>query len=438
MPLVAGELRAEPDDAELAAVGAHGLGRGHCALAAALRRGRQAVGIQVQAALLQPVGRPDLIADPAPGNVRDGRTGPARVHDVGAKGRILVDAGIDALEVAVPPAQRLLQKTDARLGHGEMRVLVRPGADDAPGGRLQRAHQARHRIGVGIVPAAHGQHGGVDGADVLVDGAVFPVGIAVRVFQPGDGQQRLGLQPLQPHGAPALAHQRRIRRTRGVGMHRGRPAQVLTQQAAALVMDVVGVAVVGGAQRDHRLERRRPQRGDLQAVEAAPRDAHHAHLAGAPGLLRQPGDHVAAVLQFLCGVFVVHQALGVAIAAHVHPHAGIPVAGQIGVGQRIAHMGTVPFAVGQVFQDHRHRLLPGVGRHPDACGQLCAVGQGDEEVGGFADFAREGFDGFHAGPAFTVESWLCGAVSAELCASAGILRQGAAAACRVRVPSPGA
>ncbi len=34
-----------------------------------------------------------------------------------------------------------------------------------------------------------------------------------------------------------------------------------------------------------------------------------------------------------CGVFVVHQAVGVAIAAHVDADAGIAVAGEIGMGQ---------------------------------------------------------------------------------------------------------
>ena len=59
------------------------------------------------------------------------------------------------------------------------------------------------------------------------------------------------------------------------------------EQAAALVVDVVGIAVDGRAERDDRLQRRRLLGRHLQAVEAAPGDAHHADLAGAPGLRRR-------------------------------------------------------------------------------------------------------------------------------------------------------
>ena len=77
--------------------------------------------------------------------------------------------------------------------------------------------------------------------------------------------------------------------------HRRRPLQHVRADAAAVVVDVVGVAVVGRAQRDDRLQRRRAVGGDLQRVEPAPRDADHADRAGAPRLLGDPGDHLARV-----------------------------------------------------------------------------------------------------------------------------------------------
>ena len=162
-------------------------------------------------------------------------------------------------------------------------------------------------------------------------------------------------------------------------------------------MDVVGVAVVGRAQRDDCIEPRRAQRRHLQGVEAAPRDTHHADLSGAPELRNQPGDHVAGVVHFLLRVFVGHQPVRVAIAAHVHAHAGVAMAGQVRVGECVAHMGAVAFAVGQVFQDRRYRMLIRIHRHPHARGKFCAVGKGDEGVGDFAHFARKGLDGFHGG-----------------------------------------
>ena len=75
----------------------------------------------------------------------------------------------------------------------------------------------------------------------------------------------------------------------------------------------------------------RPPRGDLQAVEAAPRDTDHADRAAAPGLLGEPFDDLERVVLFLLEIFVEHQPVGLAVAAHVDAHAGIAVAGDIGM-----------------------------------------------------------------------------------------------------------
>ena len=167
LPLIARELRAHPDDAVLAAVGTGVLRRADAASAFAASFTAQAVLVQVPALQLKAVGRPDLVADPAARNVRDRGARSSQVHDVGAKRRVLLDAGRLLLQPAIPPAQRFLQEADARLGHREMGVLVGPGPDDALNRRLHAADQAWHGVGVGIVPATDGQHGGVNGADVL-------------------------------------------------------------------------------------------------------------------------------------------------------------------------------------------------------------------------------------------------------------------------------
>ena len=62
--------------------------------------------------------------------------------------------------------------------------------------------------------------------------------------------------------------------------------------------------------------------------------------------------------------------VGFAAAADVDPHAGIAVAGQIGMGERVALIGAVALAVGQILQDRRHRILLGILRQPDAGGEL--------------------------------------------------------------------
>ena len=75
-----------------------------------------------------------------------------------------------------------------------------------------------------------------------------------------------------------------------------------------------------------------------------------------------------------CGrIFVVHQPVGLAVAAHVDADAGIAVAGEIGVGEGVAPGRAVALAVGQVFEDRRHRVALGVLRQPDAGGEAGAV-----------------------------------------------------------------
>ena len=121
--------------------------------------------------------------------------------------------------------------------------------------------------------------------------AMLPIGVAALMLQPVVHQQGLVLQPLEPHLAPALAHQRRVGRMGLEGEHGRAPGEIIDQQAAAHVVDVIGIAVIGGAERDHRLQLLRPARRHLQPVEAAPGDSDHAAGARAPGLRLKPFQH---------------------------------------------------------------------------------------------------------------------------------------------------
>jgi hypothetical protein len=178
-------------------------------------------------------------------------------------------------------------------------------------------------------------------------------------------------------------------------VHDRTPPEVLLDQAAAHVVDVAGIAVVGRAEGDDGLERRRPERRRLQRVEAAPGLAHHAHRAAAPGLRRQPGDDLQGVGLLLRQVFVVQQAVGLARAAHVDAHRGIAVAGEIVVHRLVAAAHVVALAVGDVFEDGRDRVVPGVLRQPDARRQAGAVGQRDPRVLDTPYPAREILDYLH-------------------------------------------
>ena len=88
---------------------------------------------------------------------------------------------------------------------------------------------------------------------------------------------------------------------------------------AAHVVDVVRVAVVGGVDRDDRVERGRALHRDLDRVEAAPRRPVHADLARAPVLLGEPGDHLADVGLLLRVVLVERDPLRRARPAEVEP-----------------------------------------------------------------------------------------------------------------------
>ena len=164
-------------------------------------------------------------------------------------------------------------------------------------------------------------------------------------------------QPLQPHRPPAIADKQRIGRKAHRAEEEKGPFKSGREKRAAHVVRVVGVAIVGRADGDDRLQRRRTERRDLQPIEAAPGNSHHPDRAVAPGLRRQPGDHLHAVVLFLLGVLVEQQARRFAAAANVDANAGVAVTGQIGMGQRVPLVGAVALAVGQIFQDRRNRIL---------------------------------------------------------------------------------
>ncbi len=155
-------------------------------------------------------------------------------------------------------------------------------------------------------------------------------------------------------------------------------------------MHVVGVAVVGEVHGDDGFELRRAAGGDLQGVEAAPRFAKEADVAGAPGLVGDPGQHGQGVVLLLGQVFVVQDAVGLAAAAHVHADGGVAVSGEVGVALGVAHGRSVPFAIRQIFQQGRNRVDLGVYGQPDARRQPRPVRQGNPGVFNLADGVREG------------------------------------------------
>ncbi len=281
--------------------------------------------------------------------------------------------------------------------HGPIRPLRGSG---------QALQHPRDGVGVAVGPAAHRVHRRLDPREVLAHRPLLPVVVAALVGHPRVDERRRALHPLDPHVAPALADDRRVGRPRVPHEHRGGPLHHVGRDAAAVVVHVVGVAVVGRAERDDRLQRRRPVRRDLQAVEPAPRDADHAHRAGAPRLGCDPLDHLAAVGLLLRQVLVQHQPVGLAGASLVNADAGVPVAGQVREVAGVAGGRAVVQAVRQELEDRRDGILLRVLGQPDAGRQPGAVAERDPRLLDRAHAAREvGDDGrWHGGGCYSPSS----------------------------------
>ena len=130
---------------------------------------------------------------------------------------------------------------------------VRPRPDQPLPRALQAFEQARHGVGIAVGPAADRVDRALDRAVVLAHRAVAPEVVAPLVLQPERREGHQVVDPLLPHLAPALADDLGIGRIGAVAEQDRAPLQVLVEQAAAHVVGVVGVAVVGRAERDDRL-----------------------------------------------------------------------------------------------------------------------------------------------------------------------------------------
>ena len=138
-----------------------------------------------------------------------------------------------------------------------------------------------------------------------------------------------------------------------IGKHRRPPPEIIVEQTAAHVVDVVSVAIVGEANRNDRFERGRTPRRDLQRVEPAPGFADDRDGAVAPVLRRDPGDRLQRVVLLELQIFVFEPAVRIAGAADVDAHRGVTVRGEIAVHRLVSSTRAVPFAVGDIFKRRR-------------------------------------------------------------------------------------
>ena len=93
----------------------------------------------------------------------------------------------------------------------------------------------------------------------------------------------------------------------------------------------------------------------------------------------------SGVVLFLGEVLVEQNALGVAAAAQVDPHARVAVSGEVRMPGRVADRRPVALAVGDVLEQGGHRVAFGVLGEPDLGGEPAAVRKRDPLVLDHAD-----------------------------------------------------
>src|SRR5204862_2953930 len=164
---------------------------------------------------------------------------------------------VAVFEPVIPPAYGLLKEADRGFRHPVLRIDVPPGTDDPKPRNLQPLEQPRNGVGVTVGPAPDCEHWALDGREILTDGAVLPVVVIALMGEPERREKRNCGDPLEPALAPARADDLGVERARLEGQHDAAPPEIVVEDAAAHVVDVVGITVVGRADRDDRLERGR-------------------------------------------------------------------------------------------------------------------------------------------------------------------------------------
>ena len=277
-----------------------------------------------------------------------------------------------------------------------MRILVGPRADEPLAGGPESGQQPEHRVRIPVGPATDRVDGGFDVGEVLAHRAVLVEVVAPLVREPVLEPEPAAAQPLDPEFLPpVVADDPRIGRGRVDREHVPVPGRCVVEQTPAHVVDVVRVAVVGRADGDHRLERWRSPRRDLEPVESTPGDSDHPDRAGAPGLRGDPVDDLQRVVLLLAKILAEQHSFGVSRPAHVDAHRGVAVPGEVRMSQRVALRGAVTAPIGQVLENRRHRALACVLRQPDPGREANAVRHLDEHRVQHLDLARKLLDDLH-------------------------------------------
>ena len=319
---------------------------------------RQPARREVEHPVRDPGRRPRVEGQPLPGP-RDGeRLRPDLVVAEQDDGRLVHHAIVDALQPVVEEADQLVVPVEVRARVRVVRERVDPVADERPARRRAALLHSQRGVDVLVHPAADREDRRLDRAVVGGERALPPVRSVVLLAEPFEEPDRRPLEPLAPLVDPARAAVRRPWRQRVHPDHADRVlAQLRDRHAAAEVVDVVGVAVVGRHHRHDRLQGRRPELRDLDRGEAAVADPPHADVAVGPRLRGQPADGVAAVERLAGRVLVVRHAARAAGAPDVEPAEREAARREPFAAPPVRCRAPVVLAVGDHLEDRREALV---------------------------------------------------------------------------------
>ncbi len=352
------------------------------------------------------------IVAPEAGNVVHPAVGLGRLLDIDRNGRLAHDAGVLASQPVGEKARGFIDPVDAGARPGRLRRRVHPGADQQLPGTRQTGVHAQHGVHIAVVPARDEIHGDSQPVVAGPQRSVAPVGPVHRVLDPLEQIRLVVCEALLPDFGPTGAGQFRLWRQGVHGDHRvavGAHVVVHAQIAAAIVVAVVSVTVVGGVEGHNRFQAGRLMQGHLDRREPAVRDAVHAHVAVSPGTAGQPFDRVHAIELFLQPVLVRIDPFGGARAARIQAHRSKSALGEVEV---LAHAAPahIVLAVGMVHdndgelsrrvraEDVRRQPLPIAHRdHDRAFGFHRVLGWKDDGRGGQHGCRGQGKGRRHAG-----------------------------------------
>ena len=173
------------------------------------------------------------------------------VFDIGTQHRLLHDAGVFALQPVIPPALRFLQEPYGGPRCAIMCIDMSPRSENSETRHFQSRKQARQRVCISIRPTTRDHHGHIDCIPIFIHRPMFPIVIATLMLHPEHGPIGHGFNAVNPVLAPARPNNSGIKRTCLIGMHDRTPPEIVIQQTAAHVMNIVIIAVISRANREH-------------------------------------------------------------------------------------------------------------------------------------------------------------------------------------------